>query len=63
MIKLTRHDGNTIFLNANHVVYVQKDTFKKTTFIKLSTGGIYVKEEVHRVLSKLEIQLRPRDSK
>lgn len=61
MIKLTLHDGDTIFVNANHVVHVQKDG--NTTFIKLSTGGIHVKEEVHRVLTKLEIQLRPRDSK
>ena len=61
MIKLTLHDGDTIYLNANHVVHVQKDG--DTTFIKLSTGGIHVKDEVHRVLSKLEIQLRPRDSK
>jgi len=61
MITLKLHNGDTIYLNANHVVHVQKDG--DTTFIKLSTGGIHVKDELHQVLIKLEIKLQPRDSK
>ena len=59
MIKLTLHDDDQIYINANQVVYVQKDA--EHTTIKLSTGYlIHVKEKVNRVVDALTVHLKPR---